>query len=518
MQNKAPAGHAEPGKRKYLEENVQDHVRLILSDIVAKRPADVLEHIITYCERELGIRSQELDRTLKALHTEENQPVIERPKPKALEPPQESEEQQKSRKSDKRVSESSKRASESSKRASESSRKRSTAASKLPEPPKENRNSGRMNSNKELRVSFAGLDQPETPAEPVNRASEVKKKSLLSKELTDQRAEQSKKTVSSFNSNEEISDTEFDRKFNLVRQSESGRMTRHGISAEASNAAVEVKGGKYKSVKKSAEEAKMIMEYLNKNVLFRELETKEKEKLVEAMEVQRFSKGKKVIKQGDNGNHLYIVAEGSLRCTRLEPGAKEETFLVKYTKGNVFGELAILYNTPRAATIEAETDAVCYSLDRETFNSIVRASVMKRHELFKELVQKVDILKPLSQLQKDKICDCLSIEEFRKGDYVISEGDEAAKLYFMLEGTAEALKKNAKGAKEKVFDFGANDYFGELALIDNDRRNASIRITSTTARLASLDKESFTRLLGDLKDILKQNSAKYEAKQSKKKP
>lgn len=59
-------------------------------------------------------------------------------------------------------------------------------------------------------------------------------------------------------------------------------------------------------------------------------------------------------------------------CTKVFDDNPEPKFLKEYQSGEVFGELALMYNAPRAANIDAKEDSVCFSLDRDTFNHIVK--------------------------------------------------------------------------------------------------------------------------------------------------
>ena len=61
-----------------------------------------------------------------------------------------------------------------------------------------------------------------------------------------------------------------------------------------------------------------------------------------------------------------------MKCEKLFPDKEEPTFLREYISGEVFGELALMYNAPRAASIIALEESVCFSLDRDTFNHIVK--------------------------------------------------------------------------------------------------------------------------------------------------
>ena len=69
---------------------------------------------------------------------------------------------------------------------------------------------------------------------------------------------------------------------------------------------------------------------------------------------------------------MFVVETGTLTCTKNIKGNSEPLFLKKYVQGDAFGELALLYNAPRAANITADTECVLWSLDRETFNYIVK--------------------------------------------------------------------------------------------------------------------------------------------------
>ena len=97
------------------------------------------------------------------------------------------------------------------------------------------------------------------------------------------------------------------------------------------------------------------------------------------------------------------------------------TYLKTYSSGEAFGELALLYNAPRAATIIAATDCVLWTLDRETFNNIVKFSAIKKRETYEAFLQSVDILSQIDHYELSQICDALKPAVVEQNTYIIRE-------------------------------------------------------------------------------------------------
>lgn len=119
-----------------------------------------------------------------------------------------------------------------------------------------------------------------------------------------------------------------------------------------------------------------------------------------------------------------MVESGILSCFKLFPGNTEETFLKKYLPGESFGELALLYNVPRAATIKADGEAVLWGLDRNTFNHIVKDAASKKREKYERFLMSVKVLQSMDSYERSKLADAFKVETFKAGDYIIKEGEE----------------------------------------------------------------------------------------------
>ena len=80
--------------------------------------------------------------------------------------------------------------------------------------------------------------------------------------------------------------------------------------------------------------------------------------------------GDMVFREGDNSDELYLIAKGSASVRLRLSGTKRETRLITFSPGTVFGEVALLDQEARSATIEADEELVCYVLTRRNFEKL----------------------------------------------------------------------------------------------------------------------------------------------------
>jgi cAMP-dependent protein kinase regulator len=118
-------------------------------------------------------------------------------------------------------------------------------------------------------------------------------------------------------------------------------------------------------------------------------------------------------------------------------------------------------------------------------------------------------LKSLDPYERSKLCDTLQEEHYKNGDKIIVEGTSGNKFYIIEEGTAIATKKfPGQTESQKVFEYSKGMYFGERALLTDDLRAANV-IATSDMDILSMEREAFTRVLGSIEYVLRNNMEVY---------
>lgn len=208
-----------------------------------------------------------------------------------------------------------------------------------------------------------------------------------------------------------------------------------------------------------------------------------------------------------------------------------DTPVTTISEGGSFGELALIYGTPRAASIQAKTDVKLWAIDRDTYRRILMGQFIKKRKMYEEFLSKVKILGQLNNLpvritiltlpsfsaesldyyERLTVADALTPVEFNDGDIITNQGEAGDEFYIIEEGTAIVLQRRSEGTPlEEVGRLGRSDYFGEIALLFNRPRAATVKAQGPLKCL-KLDRDCFERLLGPCADILKRNMENYNS-------
>ena len=191
-----------------------------------------------------------------------------------------------------------------------------------------------------------------------------------------------------------------------------------------------------------------------------------------------------ICKQGDPGKSFFVIEKG-IADVLVDGKVKKQV-----KSGQCFGDLALLYNAPRAATIQAKETCFLWGLDRKSFRKTADEIGLKESNENRKVIDTISFFETLTEMQKDAISTVLILQKFSPGENIVNEGDIAASFYILKEGNVVIIKGDKELRKLKK-----GDSFGELALYYQTVRDATVRAIDFVHCLA-LGRDALTNILG----------------------
>uniref|UniRef100_A0AC11BDW5 Protein kinase cAMP-dependent type I regulatory subunit alpha n=1 Tax=Ovis aries TaxID=9940 RepID=A0AC11BDW5_SHEEP len=242
-----------------------------------------------------------------------------------------------------------------------------------------------------------------------------------------------------------------------------GRRRRGAISAEVyteEDAASYVRKVIPKDYKTMAALAKAI----EKNVLFSHLDDNERSDIFDAMFPVSFIAGETVIQQGDEGDNFYVIDQGEMDVY------VNNEWATSVGEGGSFGELALIYGTPRAATVKAKTNVKLWGIDRDSYRRILMGSTLRKRKMYEEFLSKVSILESLDKWERLTVADALEPVQFEDGQKIVVQGEPGDEFFIILEGSAAVLQRRSENEEfVEVGRLGPSDYFEKPVLLVKDK-------------------------------------------------
>eukprot|EP00388_Colpodella_angusta_P012895 GDKJ01032538.1.p1 GENE.GDKJ01032538.1~~GDKJ01032538.1.p1 ORF type:complete len:354 (-),score=57.31 GDKJ01032538.1:482-1543(-) len=293
------------------------------------------------------------------------------------------------------------------------------------------------------------------------------------------------------------------------------RNRRAGVSAQAVTRE-RLENWEPKSFPKSESEKKDIKKVIENRlqVLFGHLTPESLDMVIDSLELADLPSGFELIRQGDVGDYFYIVKSGTFDIF-VRRGSETPSKVATRGSGDSFGELALLYNSPRAATVKSTSPAQVWKLDRDSFQMMLVTESNTKARQYENMLDRIELFDALNKFEKGQVSDMLQCEQYNDGDIIIKQGDLGNTFYLLESGECIAKLRGPNPGDEEipVKSYKTGDYFGEMALLspanENSFRRASIYANNGPVSVLVLDRQAFDRVLGPIKDIMKERAKSY---------
>jgi CRP-like cAMP-binding protein len=232
---------------------------------------------------------------------------------------------------------------------------------------------------------------------------------------------------------------------------------------------------------------------------FWELGEQETARFYSRLKEERVRAGQVIIRQGEQGDKFYIIKSGQAEVVVSRQGEPDLAAAV-LSRGDYFGEIALIKNVPRTATVRALADCSLLVLERKDFEDLV-ASKMELGQRIDRLIEnrgflvKLPLFAEFAPAQVAMAASRLVPERYSAGQAVIRQGELGDSFFIIREGRLEVLVEK-EGHRSRVAELGPGEYFGEIALLLDVPRTADVAAL-TDCLVLRLHKDDFKELMGE---------------------
>jgi CRP-like cAMP-binding protein len=198
--------------------------------------------------------------------------------------------------------------------------------------------------------------------------------------------------------------------------------------------------------------------------------------------------GQTVFRRGDAADAFYVIRSGTIHIEDVQDDG-DVVILTALGRGDAFGELGLLGSAPRAATARANGETTLFKIDKPTFDALLADDIDA--PTFAPTMQSYAELRSLPVFRSLTTGDLALILEHGAwltpvpGDELITQGEPGDAFYAIGAGQVDVTRDG-----DPVASLGPGDHFGEVALLTDEPRNATVT-AHTAMRVFRLDRQGF---------------------------
>ena len=205
--------------------------------------------------------------------------------------------------------------------------------------------------------------------------------------------------------------------------------------------------------------------------------------------IMRLKDGQLVMRQGDAGDSLFLVASGELRVFVDTPAGSKD--VARLFENTLFGEMALITGQPRTASVAVVGEADVIQVSKAALLQVmlsvpsVREALdrFSRERLIKNLLQTSPVFAPFTKSQQGELLRRFEGHEMDAGVDIISEGEPGKGLFLILSGEVDVIAAAAGASPLKLARLRTGDMFGEMSLVTDQPTTATVRAATQTTVL-----------------------------------
>ena len=229
----------------------------------------------------------------------------------------------------------------------------------------------------------------------------------------------------------------------------------------------------------------IILNGLKDHFLFHNLSDRVLSSLIKSMLPCVIKKDTYLFKQGDNASHFFFLEQGVLELY-INNLLKKELL-----PGTAFGELALIYNAVRSASILALADSILWCLDRVTFSNFFKDISERLYREHRNFLDGVSFFRFLTSDQKDSLALKLSKQFFQKNEVIVNQGEIATSFYIVMNGTVSVFID-----KVQTRTLGEGQCFGEGSLFEDTNVKGTVVAESANVTCLAIGVTTLRQMFG----------------------
>lgn len=249
---------------------------------------------------------------------------------------------------------------------------------------------------------------------------------------------------------------------------------------------------------KTKEDDEFLLSSLSKNKVFNNLSEEQLDSVIRNMRYYILESGEIVFVQGSPGSVFFVVANGRLEVL------VEGVLVNELSTSDCFGEVALMHDSKRSATIKTISSTRLWGVDRKTFLGTLDHLNANDYAENKNLIMNIPSFRMLNNVQLESLITSSSISVYGPGQDIVIQGETGTLLYIIKQGSVICTEN---GRQTRNLEKG--EYFGEKALFSQTSLRSATITATEYVKCLSICRDALTALLGSsIQGLAYKNSAR----------